>query len=196
LLKAILCPHPQRSCSAVQASLVIQQLVSQWGSLRRFLPASFPGKYDVDQFKLFVSSSLVSLGFMAICAGLLLVAQCWGAMRLRFELKINQEINEELQAVNGADLPPDLAEAITQQRAQGRLQTVWKERWTRGSPVSRRLIIAGCVLLAVLVAGAIAAAVFALYFSQYCPSISEFHDSKIYSPVLQGRPETPVFVQV
>lgn len=58
--------HTPQCPLRLQSSLIVSQLVSQWSTLSRFLPASFPGKYDKDVFQATIQGSLVSMGFMAL----------------------------------------------------------------------------------------------------------------------------------
>ena len=81
----------------MQSSLIVQELVSQWSTLSRFLPSTFPGKYDQDVFQVTIQSSLVSMGLIAIAGGLLLGSQFYAALRLRFEIRTQAEILEELK---------------------------------------------------------------------------------------------------
>ena len=79
-------------------------------------------------------------------------------------------------------------------RSSGRLQSQWKQRWTEGSKTSRRIIIAGCVVVSLLVATVIGVSCFALYFSSNCPKLCAFRDSFTYPPL--APPGSQVILKV
>jgi hypothetical protein len=73
--------------SLAVADTVQQLLLERWNSIRKVLPPTFSGKYDRGQFEAFVETNLKAVGFMSLCAGIVLYVQLFAAMRLRGELK-------------------------------------------------------------------------------------------------------------
>lgn len=78
----------------VQSSLLITNLTNKWNTIRRFLPPTFSGKYDKEQFKIFLETNLLLLGFGALCVGLLLFIQWYASLRLRRSIKEEAELEE------------------------------------------------------------------------------------------------------
>ncbi len=78
----------------VQSSLLITNLTNKWSTIRRFLPPTFSGKYDKEQFKIFLETNLLLLGFGALCVGLLLFIQWYASVRLRRSIKEEHELED------------------------------------------------------------------------------------------------------
>ena len=78
------------------ADQVRDQLLSRWDDIRRVLPPTFSGKYDQGQFQAFVETNLKAIGFMALCAGIILAIQLWAAMRLRTEIKRLNDLEDQV----------------------------------------------------------------------------------------------------
>lgn len=95
------------------AETVLTQLVSRWDTIRKVLPPSFSGKYDLGQFEAFVETNLKAVGFMAVCAGVILLVQLWAASRLRGELKRMNEVENRVDELFArlANVVGDLQEA-------------------------------------------------------------------------------------
>ena len=64
-----------------------EYIIDNWDVVRKFLPPTFSGKYDKDQFSTFLESNLNALGFLLLCNGLILSGQLYSARRLRKVLK-------------------------------------------------------------------------------------------------------------
>ena len=60
---------------SAQSDYLIEQLVGQWSTIRRLLPPTFSGKYDKEQFRMFLQGNLNMLGFGALCIGMLMTLQ-------------------------------------------------------------------------------------------------------------------------
>ena len=167
--------------SLVQSSMVAGLITGQWDTLRRVLPPDFSGRYDREVFQRFVDTNLTALGFLAVCAGVVLLAQSWAAFRLRSELKFESELEQEAwDAVKNNMLPADVAETITKSHAKGRVQVMWKQQWTKGTRTSRRLIMCGCCLLVSAVVLAVGTASAALYYSTSCTHLSGYTASHTF----------------
>lgn len=85
--------------SLVVADTVRDQLLAQWDDIRRILPPSFSGKYDQGQFQAFVDTNLKAIGFMALCAGIILLIQLWAATRLRGEIKRMNDVEDRVDTL-------------------------------------------------------------------------------------------------
>lgn len=170
--------------SLVQSSLVSRLITSQWDTLRRVLPPDFGGKYDKEQFQRFIDTNLTALGFLAVCAGVVLLAQWWASLRLRGELKFESQVEQEAwDAVKKGLLPADVAENLSSAGGRSKAQVMWKQQWTKGSKTSRRLIVCGCGTLCALVLIIIGLAVAALYYSTSCTKLGSYSDTLAYTTV-------------
>ena len=159
----------------VQAETLKQRLIDRWESIRRVLPPTFSGKFDREQFSIFLEANLLLLGFLSICMGILLGIQWYASLRLRKALKVEAEAEEEAASYSqpGSNL----------HNKPNRMKFMWKRQWTHGSKKSRRCIkcVCCCVLLAFMLA--IVLATLALYFATSCASLSSFEESLEYYPL-------------
>lgn len=167
--------------SLVAADKVNAAILSQWNNIRRVLPSSFAGKYDIEQFSAFMNSNLKALGFLALCTGMLLATQTFGAIRLRFELRAASELEEQaMEAAQEGLISQDDANALMKMRNPGFLEKAWKRNWSRGSKVSRCSIVFCCMFICFLVTVVVGVAVAALYYSTSCLALSNFSETYAY----------------
>lgn len=174
--------------SLVQSNLVSSFITSQWETFRRVLPPDFAGRYDKEIFTRFLNANLTALGFLSLCAGVVLISQSFASYRLRSELKFESELEQEAwEAVKHNLLSADVAETISKSNSKSKAQVMWKQQWTKGTKMSRRLILCGCCTLCTAVTLAVGIASAALFYSTSCTTMGKFSDTKVYSETDLGQ---------
>ena len=177
------------SVAAFAAKSRLQEyLTAHWSSLRRLLPSNFAGKYDLDQFNLYLAANLNALGFLALCTGVLLATQSFGAFRLRFEIRVISELEDQVKAAYEEDLlGADEVEQLMALRSKGVAERVWKSWWKRGDCTSRTAVVFLCLFLLFIVAVIVGLAIAALYYSTSCVALSRFAQTFDYGGADIGR---------
>lgn len=166
----------------VQADSVANFITSKWDTLRKVLPPDFSGKYDREAFQRFVNANLTAVGLLAVVAGLVQGTQMWASYRLRKELRLESELEQEaFEAASKQLISKEVAETIAAMHTKSRAQTVWKQKWTKGSKRSRCWIICGCITLCSFVTIAVGLAVAALYYSTNCAELVNFSGINPYN---------------
>jgi hypothetical protein len=159
--------------------LVRNALVKQWATLRNLLPSNFAGKYDVLQFEQYLNTNLRALGFFALCTGVLMAAQSFGAVRLRFELKAAKELEEQaVEAEKTGLITREDLDALLAMRQPSTPEKIWKRTWTNGSRTSRCAVVFCLLFACFVVVVVMGVAVAALYYSTSCSSLATF--SQVY----------------
>jgi hypothetical protein len=167
--------------SLVQSNLVSGFITSQWNVVRRVLPPDFSGRYDREIFQRFVDANLTALGFLSVCAGVVLLAQTFASFRLRSELKFENELEQEAwDAVKNKLLPAEVAQTLSNSNHKSRAHVMWKQHWTKGTKCSRRIIMCGCGSMCALVVIAVGLASAALYYSTSCTTLSGYKVTQDY----------------
>jgi len=161
--------------SLVAADKVNTVIVGQWQLLRRLLPSSFAGKYDIEQFQAFMNANLRALGFFSLCTGLLMATQTYGAIRLRFELKAANELEEQtIEAANSGLISKEDMDVLLSMRNPGQLEKLWKRTWTKGSKVSRTAVVFTLLFTCFIFLVIMGIAVSALFYSTSCQAVSSY----------------------
>ena len=155
--------------------------VAQWPTLRKVLPAGFAGKYDVGQFELFMQANLSALGFIALCTGVLMATQAFGASRLRFELQAMYELEGQvIEAREAGLLYKEEAAELLAMRSLGTLERTWKRGWKFGDRTSRAAVVFLGLFLLFAIAVVVGVAVAALVYSTECLNLSRFDQDYNY----------------
>lgn len=175
------------------ASFVLQERVidavsSNWESIRKVLPNDFAGKYDKDQFSMYLRSNLAAIGFLAVCTGLLNFAQTFSSIQLRFELKAMCELEQQIEmAQKDGHLDATEAAELLALRTPSPLEKMWKLWWKHGDRTSRAAVVFICMFLLFLVAVIVGIALAWLYYSSTCVSLSRSIETYDYKNADLGR---------
>jgi hypothetical protein len=68
---------------------VLDEIYSNWVMIRKILPPTFLGKYDIEQFKKFCQKNLLFASFMCVVSGILFAVQSYSAFVLVEELDVS-----------------------------------------------------------------------------------------------------------
>jgi hypothetical protein len=175
------------------ASFVLQERVidavsSNWESIRKVLPNDFAGKYDKDQFSVYLRSNLAAIGFLAVCTGILNIGQTFSSMQLRFELKAMSELEQQIEmAKKDGHLDAAEAEELLSLRTPSPLEKMWKLWWKHGDRTSRAAVVFVCMFLLFVVAVIVGIALAWLYYSSTCVSLARSIETYDYKNADLGR---------
>ena len=174
--------------SFVLQEKVIDAVASNWESIRKVLSNDFAGKYDKDQFIMYLRSNLAAIGFLAVCTGLLNFAQTFSSIQLRFELKAMAELEQQIIiAQKDGHLDETEANELLALRTPSPLEKMWKLWWKFGDKTSRAAVVFVCMFLIFTVAVIVGIALAGLYYSSTCVSLARSIESYDYKNADLGR---------
>jgi hypothetical protein len=158
-------------------------IVDQWEEIRLVLPPTFDGKYDKNQFAIYVEGNILLMGYTCVVYGFVIAMLMHAARTLRGKLKVlntEEQKDESLlkpdkkhPMLKNADMMTSMRHVATGQLSpHALLKKQWTQKYKEGSAKQKKIVkVAGCLCCLVLLI-IIAVVTASLIFTTFCDKLT------------------------